>query len=169
MIVRATQFFEFVGAFADSGAEGNSVRLLPAMMQLFVSDDEEPHMETTDLAGPEPIRMDDLVRSYSLAPQDSRQVTTDSQARYFGTEVNDQSLTPGKSPRIGSTRFMDWLSHATSRVSGTPPKTLLLNTTASHVNKLILVMSDRTALFIDYFTSTTILWILPVNFVSVGP
>ncbi|TWT39807.1 NmrA-like family protein [Thalassoglobus neptunius] len=121
-IVRATQFFEFVGAIADSGTEGNSVRLPPAMMQPIVSDDvaaaladvaiEEPLMGTIDLAGPEPIRMDDLVRSYLLAYQDGRQVMTDSQASYFGTEVNDQSLTPGKSPRLGSTRFKDWLNRA---------------------------------------------------------
>lgn len=121
-IVRATQFFEFVGAIADSGTEGDSVRLPPAMMQPIASDDvaealadvaiEEPFMETIDLAGPEPIRMDDLVRSYLLAHEDERQVTTDSQARYFGTEVNDQSLTPGKSPRLGSTCFKDWLQHA---------------------------------------------------------
>ncbi len=121
-IVRATQFFEFVGAIADSGTEGNSVRLPPAMMQPIVSDDvaaaladvaiEEPLMGTIDLAGPELIRMDDLVRSYLLAHLDSRQVKTDSQARYFGIDVNDQSLTPGKSPRLGSTRFKDWLNHA---------------------------------------------------------
>tara|TARA_A100001391_G_scaffold194825_1_gene171495 strand:- start:1059 stop:1805 length:747 start_codon:yes stop_codon:yes gene_type:complete len=121
-IVRATQFFEFVGAIADAGTEGNSVRLPPAMMQPIVSDDvaaaladvaiEEPLMDAIDLAGPELIRMDDLVRSYLFAHQDSRQVTTDSHARYFGTEVNDQSLTPYKSPRLGSTRFKDWLNHA---------------------------------------------------------
>lgn len=121
-IVRATQFFEFVGAIAESATEGSSVHLPPVMMQPIVSDDvaetladvavEEPLMGTIDLAGPEPIRMDDLVRSYLLAHQDSRQVTTDVQARYFGTEVNDQSLTPGKSPRLGSTRFKDWLNHA---------------------------------------------------------
>jgi len=31
-------------------------------------------------------------------------------AGYFGTEVNDQSLTPGANPRLGPTRFEDWLS-----------------------------------------------------------
>lgn len=121
-IVRATQFFEFVGLIAESATEGSSVRLPPVMMQPIVSDDvaetladvalEEPLMGTIDLAGPEPIRMDHLVRNYLFAHQDSRQVTTDVQARYFGTEVNDQSLTPGKSPRLGSTRFKDWLNHA---------------------------------------------------------
>jgi hypothetical protein len=39
-------------------------------------------------------------------------VVTDVHARYFGTELNDDSLTPGNNPRIAPTRFDDWLSHA---------------------------------------------------------
>jgi hypothetical protein len=40
-------------------------------------------------------------------------VITDVDARYFGIELNDQSLTPGDNPRIGATRFDDWLSQTT--------------------------------------------------------
>jgi hypothetical protein len=39
-------------------------------------------------------------------------VITDVQARYFGIELNDQSLTPGDNPRIGPTCFEDWLSRS---------------------------------------------------------
>src|SRR5215470_15610286 len=38
-IVRATQFFEFVGAIAQLATEGQTVRLPPALMQPIVSDD----------------------------------------------------------------------------------------------------------------------------------
>src|SRR5262245_42269058 len=38
-IVRATQFFEFVGAIAQSATVGQTVRLPPALMQPIVSDD----------------------------------------------------------------------------------------------------------------------------------
>src|SRR5690606_298440 len=65
-IVRATQFFEFAGAIAGSGGEGNVTRLPPAMMQPIVSDDvaaalakvatEQPINGMVELAGPEPIR-----------------------------------------------------------------------------------------------------------------
>ncbi len=37
-------------------------------------------------------------------------MVADVHARYFGAELNDQSLTPGDSPRVGGTRFADWLS-----------------------------------------------------------
>ena len=119
-IVRATQFFEFIGGIAQSATDGQSVRLPPALMQPIASDDvaaalaeivvEQPLNGTIELAGPEPIRMDELVRRFLSVNRDARKVTTDVHAAYFGTAVNDQSLTPGRNPRLGSTRFQDWLS-----------------------------------------------------------
>jgi uncharacterized protein YbjT (DUF2867 family) len=123
-IVRATQFFEFVGGIAQSATDGQTVRLPPAQMQPIVSDDVaalladvavgEPLNGTIELAGPEKIRMDELVRRFLIASRDPRQVVTDPQALYFGIAVNDQSLTPGERPRIGPTRFDDWLSRTIS-------------------------------------------------------
>jgi hypothetical protein len=40
-------------------------------------------------------------------------VVADIHAGYFGIEVNDQSLIPSDNPRIGATRFEDWLSQST--------------------------------------------------------
>jgi uncharacterized protein YbjT (DUF2867 family) len=124
-IVRATQFFEFAGGIAQSATEGQSVRLPPALMQPIVSDDVaaaladvavgEPRNGVVELAGPEPIRMDDLVRRFLTAKRDARTVTTDAHARYFGAELNDRSLTPGTNPRIGPTRYGDWLARSVSQ------------------------------------------------------
>jgi uncharacterized protein YbjT (DUF2867 family) len=121
-IVRATQFFEFVGAIAQGATEGNVVRLPPALMQPIVSDDvaaavaevavANPINGMVELAGPEPIRQDELVRRFLIATKDPRQVKTDPHALYFGVEPNDQSLTPGLNPRLGATRFDDWLSRS---------------------------------------------------------
>src|SRR6266513_2609004 len=120
-IVRATQFFEFVGGIAQSATEGQTVRLPPVLMQPIAADDvaavmadvalAEPLNGTFDLAGPEPIRQDDLVRRFLNATGDARTVITDPKALYYGINVNDQSLTPGDNPRLGPTRFADWLSH----------------------------------------------------------
>jgi uncharacterized protein YbjT (DUF2867 family) len=119
-IVRATQFFEFVGAIAQLATEGQSVRLPPVLMQPIAADDvaavmadaalARPLNGTVELAGPEPIRQDDLVRRFLNATGDARTVVTDPKALYYGLEVNDQSLTPGAHPRLGPTRFEDWLS-----------------------------------------------------------
>ena len=119
-IVRATQFFEFVGGIAQSATEGQTVRLPPVLMQPIAADDvaavmadvalAEPLNGTFDLAGPEPIRQDDLVRQFLNATGDARKVMTDASALYYGINVNDQSLTPGENPRLGTTRFSDWLS-----------------------------------------------------------
>ena len=64
---------------------------------------------TVELAGPEQISLDELVRRFLRAKQDPRQVIADIRARYFGAELNDRSLTPGENPRLGTTRFDEWL------------------------------------------------------------
>jgi uncharacterized protein YbjT (DUF2867 family) len=118
-IVRATQFFEFTGGIAQAATEGQTVRLPPALMQPISADDvaaaiadaarAEPWNGAFDLAGPEPIRQDDLVRQFLQATGDPRTVITDPNALYYGVAVDDQSLTPGDHPRLGPTRFEDWL------------------------------------------------------------
>ena len=124
-IVRATQFFEFVKGIAQAATEGQTVRLPPALMQPIVSDDvaavlaevaiNAPVNGMIEVAGPEPIRQDELVRRFLSANKDARKVVTDVHARYSGVELNDQSLTPGDNPRIGPTRFEDWLSRSVAQ------------------------------------------------------
>ena len=63
-----------------------------------------------ELAGPERLRLDELARRVLSANNDPRQVTADAHARYFGAELDDQSLTPGYDARIAPTRFEDWLA-----------------------------------------------------------
>lgn len=124
-IVRATQFFEFVGSIAQFATEGSTVRVPPVLMQPIAADDVaaaladvavgEPVNGTLEIAGPEQIRQDELVRQFLSATGDARKVITDVLARYYGIEVNDQSLVPGPNPRLGSTHFAEWLSQSTRR------------------------------------------------------
>ncbi len=124
-ILRSTQFFEFVNSIAQSAADGQTVRLSPALLQPIMSDDVvaaltdvtlgAPVNGTIEVAGPEKISLDELVRRFLKAKRDTRQVVADVHARYFGAELNDQSLTPGKSPLIGATRFEDWLSRTAAQ------------------------------------------------------
>ena len=121
-IVRSTQFFEFIGRIADSSADGDTIRLSPALLQPIAADDlaaaladvatSEPVNGTVEVAGPEQLRLDELCRRVLAAHNDPRSVTADSHARYFGAELDDESLTPGNHPRIAPTRFEDWLSRS---------------------------------------------------------
>jgi uncharacterized protein YbjT (DUF2867 family) len=124
-IVRATQFFEFAKGIVESATQGQTVRSSPALMQPIAADDvaaaltglalAEPSNDTIEIAGPEPIRMDELARRFLSASRDPRKVTTDVHALYFGTELNDQSLVPGDNARLGPTRFEEWLSRSTAQ------------------------------------------------------
>ena len=124
-ILRATQFFEFMGAIVQSATDGQTVRLPSALMQPVMSDDVatalvditlgEPVNGIVELAGPDRIRFDELIRRFLSANQDERQVVTDTHARYFGAKLDDHSLIPGDNSRIGPTHFEDWLSIAVAR------------------------------------------------------
>lgn len=121
-IVRATQFFEFVDAIAQSATAGETVRLPAVLMQPIASQDvavalatvalDPPCHGTVDLAGPDQIPMDELVRQHLVAAGDARPVETTADARYFGTPVDNQSLVPIGHARLGPTRFADWLSRS---------------------------------------------------------
>ncbi len=121
-IVRATQFFEFVGGIAQLATEGQTVRVPPVLMQPIAADDVAAAMADAalaapvngmvEVAGPEPIRQDELVRQFLKATGDARTLIADPKALYYGIAVDDKSLTPGGRPRLGSTRFGDWLTAA---------------------------------------------------------
>jgi uncharacterized protein YbjT (DUF2867 family) len=118
-IVRSTQFFEYLGAIAQASTVAQTVRLSPALVQPIAADDvaafladialQAPVNGTIEIAGPERISLDKVVERYLTSKQDARPVVRDPRARYFGLELNDTSLTPGDDPRIGTTRFEDWL------------------------------------------------------------
>ena len=119
-IVHSTQFFEFLGGIAQSGTDGQTVRLSPALVQPIASDDVAAAMadvalgapvnDIVEVAGPQRIRLSELVQRLLSAKHDARKVVTDAHARYFGAELNDQSLIPGDNPRIAPTGFDEWLS-----------------------------------------------------------
>ena len=179
-IVRATQFFEFVGGIAQSGTVGQTVHLSPALMQPMASDDVAnalaevtlgaPVQGIVEIAGPERVRLDELVGRFLRTTNDLREVVTDVQARYFGLVLNNQSLVPGDNPRIGPTFFEDWLNRsipqqrATKKAAVTPtrpspqkiaPALLLL---ACGIGFAVLAVTRASALDLDDKSKVTLVY-----------
>ena len=119
-IIRATQFFEFLGGIADSGAEGDTVRLSTAPMQPLAADDVAaaladiavgaPLNATVELAGPERMSIAEFVGRFMAASGDKRTVVADPKAPYYGAAMDERGIAPGANPRLGPTRFEDWFS-----------------------------------------------------------
>jgi uncharacterized protein YbjT (DUF2867 family) len=126
-IVRATQFFEFVKGIADISVEGGKVHLPPVLFQPMAADDVAtllcriavgaPANGTVEIAGPEPFRLDELVRRRLAQLNDPREVVTDPHARYSGAEVSERTLVPGKDARLGETRFETWAAHPAAKAA----------------------------------------------------
>ncbi|HEY2382226.1 MAG TPA: SDR family oxidoreductase [Terriglobia bacterium] len=118
-IIRATQFFEFLGAIAAAGADSKRVRLSNASFQPIAADDVakavadaapgSPVNGIIEIAGPERQPMSELIGRYLKATDDPREVVSDPQARYFGALLDDRSLVPGDDARLGAIRLEDWL------------------------------------------------------------
>jgi uncharacterized protein YbjT (DUF2867 family) len=118
-ILLSTQFFEFIERVVKETLDGDVYRLSPALMQPIVSDEVvaaladvtlgAPLNGAIEVGGPEAIAMDELGREVLSAREDPRRIVADVHARYFGTELNDQSLIPSAGARLGSLKFGDWL------------------------------------------------------------
>ena len=118
-IVRATQFFEFTRAIADSSTVDGTVRLAPAHYQPMASDDVASAVARTaagspldgikEIGGPERVRMDEFIPAALAKAGDTRPVVSDEHATYFGTELGDDSLVPGPDAELGATSYETWL------------------------------------------------------------
>jgi uncharacterized protein YbjT (DUF2867 family) len=118
-IVRATQFHEFVGAIAQSCAQGSTLRVSTAQLQPIASDDVAaavadaalgaPVNGRIEIAGPERESMAAIVQRYLAAMDDPRPVVADAAAPYFGAVLAERSLVPDDGARLGAIRFDAWL------------------------------------------------------------
>jgi uncharacterized protein YbjT (DUF2867 family) len=118
-IIRSTQFMEFLGAIADSSADGNMVRVSPGLFQPIAADDvaaivadvalAAPRNGIVEIAGPERAPFNEFVARYLNAVGDPRKVVRDPEARYYGGRVEERSLVPLGEARLGHITFDEWL------------------------------------------------------------
>lgn len=119
-ILRSTQFFEFLGAIVAGGTTGGEIRLPDALLQCVAADDVattlaelavgEPLRGTVELGGPEALPFAEFAQRWLANRGDSRRVTADPHARYFGTELQTSSLVAGPGARRGRVQLADWLT-----------------------------------------------------------
>ena len=117
-IVHATQFFEFVRSIADAATVDGRVRVAPVLFQPIAGDDVAqivarvsigpPVNGRVEVAGPERFRMDEFFRDVLAARGDPREVVTDPHARYFGAQLSEGTLVPGRDAILAETRYRDW-------------------------------------------------------------
>ena len=124
-IVRATQFFEFLGAIAAGGTDNTRVRISNASFQPIAGDDvakavaeaavSAPRNGTIEIAGPERVPMCEMIARYLKATNDPREVVPDPEAGYFGVRLDDRSLVPDGHAQLGTIRLEDWVRQPKAR------------------------------------------------------
>jgi uncharacterized protein YbjT (DUF2867 family) len=118
-IIRSTQFLEFLRAIADSGEDGDKIRLSPGLFQPIAADDvavivadvalAAPRNGIVEIAGPERGPFNEIVARYLKGLGDPREVVSDPEARYWGGRVEEQSLVPLGEARLGRIGLDEWL------------------------------------------------------------
>jgi uncharacterized protein YbjT (DUF2867 family) len=118
-ILQTTQLFESVRGIAQSATTDEQIRISNASVQPVASEEVAaviialsvgaPLNITVQLAGPERMKLDELIRVFLRETNDPRKLITDKHALYFGVEIDDQSLIPEENARLGKIRFIDWL------------------------------------------------------------
>src|ERR1700754_2360439 len=118
-IIRSTQFLEFFGSIAATGADGNMVRISPGLYQPIAADDvaaivadvalAAPRSGIVEIAGPERAPFNEMVARYLKAVGDPREVVSDPEARYFRGRGEEHSLVPLGEARLGRIGFDEWL------------------------------------------------------------
>jgi uncharacterized protein YbjT (DUF2867 family) len=121
-IIRSTQFLEFLGGIAASGADGNLVRISPGLFQPIAADDvaaivadvaqAAPRGGIIEIAGPERAPFNEIVARYLKAVGDPREVVSDPEAPYFGGRIEERSLVPLGEARLGRIGLDEWLRHS---------------------------------------------------------
>jgi len=127
-IVHATQFFEFAKSIADASSDGTTIRVAPVLIQPMAAEDVaaavgriavgSPANGIVEIGGPEQFRLDEFIRLGLSAHNDPRKVVGDPAAGYFGVEVDERTLVPGKDARLGEIRFETWLAQSARSTVG---------------------------------------------------
>ncbi|GLK54505.1 uncharacterized protein YbjT (DUF2867 family) [Methylopila capsulata] len=117
-LVRATQFFEFAGAIAGAATVDGVTRATSRAIQPVASADvaalvaevalAAPLNGMVEIAGPEKMPVATLVKLYFESVGEPKNVLVDDAVGYFGTIIDDRSLTPDEGARISEKRFGDW-------------------------------------------------------------
>ncbi|RLP86205.1 LysR family transcriptional regulator [Micromonospora sp. BL4] len=118
-IVRATQFFEFMGAVMSWTADENTVRLPSNPLQPIAAADVAqavadvsmgaPLRGIRNIAGPDVFPLDELGRITLAAQGDKRTVTTDDSAGMFAAAPADALVAPDDAV-LAPTSYRDWLA-----------------------------------------------------------
>ena len=121
-IIRASLVFEYIRGIAQSGTDGDTVRVSHSLFQPVAAEDvastvaevavEAPRNGAVEIAGPDMFYVDELVAKVLEHDKDPRNVVMgDPGGLFYGIQLDDQALMPGRDARLGSTTFDWWLTH----------------------------------------------------------
>ncbi|WP_374974687.1 SDR family oxidoreductase [Microbacterium trichothecenolyticum] len=118
-ILHATQFFEFITGIAQVSGNGDAIHLPGNLVQPIAAEDVATAVARTaagaplnadvEIAGPEVMGLDEMVRRGLTFRGDAREVVTDPEAPYFGALMEERTLMPVTGVQVFETTLEEWL------------------------------------------------------------
>ncbi|GAA5199271.1 SDR family oxidoreductase [Microbacterium jejuense] len=118
-LVHATQFFEFISGIAAVSGKDEAIHLPNNLAQPIAAEDVatavartaagEPLEADIEIAGPEVMGLDEMVRRGLTFREDPREVVTDPEAPYFGARMEERTLMPVDGVQVFETTLAEWL------------------------------------------------------------
>ncbi|MFF2484865.1 SDR family oxidoreductase [Microbacterium sp. NPDC058062] len=118
-ILHATQFFEFISGIAGVSGNGDAIHLPGNLVQPIAAEDVATAVARTaagaplnadaEIAGPEVMGLDEMVRRGLVFRGDPREVVTDAEAPYFGARMQERTLMPVAGVQVFETTLEEWL------------------------------------------------------------
>lgn len=119
-LVHAAQFFELLPMWMSMGATDGVARLPHARFQPIAADDvaevlvelalSDPLDGSVEIAGPEPLLIDEVARRIVEARGDTLRIERDPKPTYFGAPIEADTLLPSGDFRATATDLETWLS-----------------------------------------------------------
>lgn len=124
-IIHSTQFMEFLGGIAASAHDGGSVVISPAKIQPIASEDVaslvvefslgNPINDIVEIGGPERFKLSELLQNYLTKTNDPLEVISDEKALYFGAPLEELTLVPAVTAKLGAITFEEWFPNRPQR------------------------------------------------------
>jgi uncharacterized protein YbjT (DUF2867 family) len=124
-IIHSTQFMEFLGGIAASANAGGSVTISPAKIQPIASEDVatmvvnlslgNPVNGIVEIGGPDRYKLSELLQTYLTKTNDPLKVIADENALYFDAHLDELTLVPADTAKLGKITFEEWFPNRPQR------------------------------------------------------
>lgn len=118
ILIRSTQFFEFIGSYLRGHQSDGKIRVPPLWVQPIGSEEvawflaraiSQSQVNTTiEIAGPKRFTLEDWAKAHCRMWEDAPEIMVDERATFLGAKIGPNMLLPSNTAKIGKLDYGEW-------------------------------------------------------------